>query len=160
MSHQHSHRIAAAMRQYQDHAEWEIQRWAYNYSVLPPSHKALLSHLPCKFAAAQQAAQTNTHFFKVCWCINTIVITMHVYSMHSIHARGVHLIHPCHPSHPPKHPTLSTTITLLNTTQALLSIYHEDNHSVAPHLAIANAAADEWQEHTPRANGTDMEKVR
>lgn len=60
-----SYRIAAALRQYKDHAEWEIQRWAYNYSVLPPAHKAILSHLPLKLLAAQQAAQTNAHFFKV-----------------------------------------------------------------------------------------------
>lgn len=44
--------------------------------------------------------------------------------------------------------------------QAMMSIYHEDNPTVAPHLAIANAAADEWMQHTPRASGADMDKVR
>lgn len=42
----------------------------------------------------------------------------------------------------------------------MMSIYHEDNPTVAPHLAIANAAADEWMQHTPRASGADMDKVR
>lgn len=41
-----------------------------------------------------------------------------------------------------------------------MSIYQADSPSVAPHLAIANDAADEWQQHTPRANGADMDKVR
>lgn len=58
-------RIAAALRQYPEQAEWELQRWRYNYDVLPTAHKAILPHLPAKFAAAKDAARTNTHFFKV-----------------------------------------------------------------------------------------------
>lgn len=118
-----SPRIAAALRQYPEQAEWELQRWRYNYDILPPAHKALLSHLPAKFDAAKNAARTNAHFFK---------------------ARRTHAVHAAR-SHP---------------LQAMMSIYHEDNHTVAPHLAIANAAADEWMQHTPRASGADMDKVR
>ena len=52
------------MSEYQADAEWELQRWEYNYSLLPPQHRALLPGLPAKFAAARQCVQVNQYFIK------------------------------------------------------------------------------------------------
>ncbi|KAG2487879.1 hypothetical protein HYH03_013461 [Edaphochlamys debaryana] len=57
-------RIILAFRDYPQSAEWEVARWQFNYTQLPPHHKALVPHLPAKLAAARRAAQTNAFFIK------------------------------------------------------------------------------------------------
>ena len=58
----YSCRITHALSEYQADAEWEVQRWEYNYSLLAPQHRALLPGLLAKLAAARQCIQVNQYF--------------------------------------------------------------------------------------------------
>eukprot|EP00878_Enallax_costatus_P029818 GHUV01032376.1.p1 GENE.GHUV01032376.1~~GHUV01032376.1.p1 ORF type:complete len:160 (+),score=42.07 GHUV01032376.1:493-972(+) len=57
-------RILFALRQYANCTEQEITRWEHNYRALSARHRAILSHLPAKAAAARRAVQQNQLFIK------------------------------------------------------------------------------------------------
>ncbi|WOL07869.1 carnosine N-methyltransferase isoform X1 [Canna indica] len=55
-------RIIGAYLNYQDAAEEDIRRYERSFRKLPPSHKALLSHLPLKYQRLRWCISVNTHF--------------------------------------------------------------------------------------------------
>lgn len=58
------YRIIFALRQYSKSTEQEVSRWEHNYRALSARHRAILSHLPAKAAAARRAIQQNQLFIK------------------------------------------------------------------------------------------------
>ncbi|XP_065013899.1 uncharacterized protein LOC135642047 [Musa acuminata AAA Group] len=55
-------RIISAYLNYPDAAEEDIVRYERSFRKLPPSHKALLSHLPLKYKTLRRCVSVNTYF--------------------------------------------------------------------------------------------------
>ncbi|KAK6918000.1 Carnosine N-methyltransferase [Dillenia turbinata] len=55
-------RIISAYLNYADAAEEDVRRYERSFQKLPPSHKALLSHLPLKYQALRRCICVNSYF--------------------------------------------------------------------------------------------------
>lgn len=157
-------RVAHALRHYRESAGWEVARWERNLAQLSERHRAMVPRLPAKVGCGgtRVVNRLNTRSVQLT-CIGAWY-----------HGEGAGL-----PGGAPRHntPTRPPPLSLPLPHQiaearqciyrnhlfisTLLSMFEEDSEDCPPHLAPANAAADE---HEARAGGAvapgDQEKVR
>ncbi|XP_007215348.1 carnosine N-methyltransferase isoform X2 [Prunus persica] len=55
-------RIISAYLNYPEAAEEDVRRYERSFKILPPSHKALLSHYPLKFQRLRRCISVNSYF--------------------------------------------------------------------------------------------------
>lgn len=123
-AHRPSCRIAHACRHYRSSASFEVARWRHNLGLLSERHKALVPRLADKVGA------------RLLWAF----------------IDGLHP--PTLPSLAPSAPPSPTQITEAQQCiyrnhlflSAMLAMFEEGSELAPPHLATANAAADELEE--------------
>ncbi|RRT44801.1 hypothetical protein B296_00041260 [Ensete ventricosum] len=64
---------------YPDAAEEDIVRNERSFRKLPPSHKALLSHLPLKYKRLRRCVSVNTYFIMSMLQVNAFIPSVHMY---------------------------------------------------------------------------------